>query len=371
MKRIILSGGGTGGHIYPAITIAREILKIEEAEILFIGTPDGMESKIIPEEGFAFASIPVSGLKRKITFDNIKILMQAIHSLFKAKAVLNKFKPNIVIGTGGYVCGPILMAAALSRIPTLIQEQNVIPGITNKILNRVVDKVALGYEEARIRFPKPEKCIYTGNPIRPDVVSAQRAESRRKLGISPEVFMVVITGGSRGARTINRAMISVHEHFKRDKGICLYHITGNLEYDKIVRELGLTDGKSFGKGSRIIKYEYDMPAVLAAADLIICRAGAVSLAELAARELPSILIPYPYASGDHQTFNARVFVKAEAAKMIADKYVTEKELIQDINDFRHQPETLERMSKATKKIKKIYAGADIAQLALEMTENKK
>ena len=371
MKRIILSGGGTGGHIYPAITIAREILKIEEAEILFIGTPDGMESKIIPEEGFAFASIPVSGLKRKITFDNIKILMQAIHSLFKAKAVLNKFKPDIVIGTGGYVCGPILMAAALSRIPTLIQEQNVIPGITNKILNRVVDKVALGYEEARIRFPKPEKCIYTGNPIRPDVVSAQRAESRRKLGISPEVFMVVITGGSRGARTINRAMISVHEHFKRDKGICLYHITGNLEYDKIVRELGLTDGKSFGKGSRIIKYEYDMPAVLAAADLIICRAGAVSLAELAARELPSILIPYPYASGDHQTFNARVFVKAEAAKMIADKYVTEKELIQDINDFRHQPETLERMSEATKKIKKIYAGSDIAQLALEMTENKK
>lgn len=249
MKRIILSGGGTGGHIYPAITIAREILKIEEAEILFIGTPDGMESKIIPEEGFAFASIPVSGLKRKITFDNIKILMQAIHSLFKAKAVLNKFKPDIVIGTGGYVCGPILMAAALSRIPTLIQEQNVIPGITNKILNRVVDKVALGYEEARIRFPKPEKCIYTGNPIRPDVVSAQRAESRRKLGISPEVFMVVITGGSRGARTINRAMISVHEHFKGDKGICLYHITGNLEYDKIVRELGLTDGKSFGEGS--------------------------------------------------------------------------------------------------------------------------
>ena len=359
MKRIILSGGGTGGHIYPAITIAREILKIEEAEILFIGTPDGMESKIIPEEGFAFASIPVSGLKRKITFDNIKILMQAIHSLFKAKAVLNKFKPDIVIGTGGYVCGPILMAAALSRIPTLIQEQNVIPGITNKILNRVVDKVALGYEEARIRFPEP------------DVVSAQRAESRRKLGISPEVFMVVITGGSRGARTINRAMISVHEHFKGDKEICLYHITGNLEYDKIVRELGLTDGKSFGEGSRIIKYEYDMPAVLAAADLIICRAGAVSLAELAARELPSILIPYPYASGDHQTFNARVFVKAEAAKMIADKYVTEKELIQDINDFRHQPETLERMSEATKKIKKIYAGADIAQLALEMTENKK
>ena len=370
--RMIVSGGGTGGHIYPAITLIRMIKeKVKDCEVLYVGTDFGLEADIVPKEKIAFKTIHVKGFARKITTENIKVLCKSIHSIWESKKIIKEFNPDIVIGTGGYVCGPILMAAALSRIPTLIQEQNVIPGITNKILNRVVDKVALGYEEARIRFPKPEKCIYTGNPIRPDVVSAQRAESRRKLGISPEVFMVVITGGSRGARTINRAMISVHEHFKRDKGICLYHITGNLEYDKIVRELGLTDGKSFGKGSRIIKYEYDMPAVLAAADLIICRAGAVSLAELAARELPSILIPYPYASGDHQTFNARVFVKAEAAKMIADKYVTEKELIQDINDFRHQPETLERMSEATKKIKKIYAGADIAQLALEMTENKK
>ncbi|MFR6110079.1 MAG: UDP-N-acetylglucosamine--N-acetylmuramyl-(pentapeptide) pyrophosphoryl-undecaprenol N-acetylglucosamine transferase [Dialister invisus] len=161
MKRIILSGGGTGGHIYPAITIAREILKIEEAEILFIGTRMGWSLKLFRKRDLLCINSGF-GIKRKITFDNIKILMQAIHSLFKAKAVLNKFKPDIVIGTGGYVCGPILMAAALSRIPTLIQEQNVIPGITNKILNRVVDKVALGYEEARIRFPKPEKCIYTG-----------------------------------------------------------------------------------------------------------------------------------------------------------------------------------------------------------------
>lgn len=371
MKRIILSGGGTGGHIYPAITIAREILKVESAEILFIGTPNGMESKIIPEEGFKFSSIPVAGLKRKFTLDNIRILAQATGSLFKAKSILNQFKPDIVIGTGGYVCGPILMAAALSGIPTLVQEQNVIPGVTNKILNRVVDKVALGYEEARSRFPKPEKCVYTGNPIRPDVISAQRAESRKRLGIASDAFMVLITGGSRGARTINRAMIGVHKHFKENSDICLYHVTGSLEYDKIVQELGVTDGKSYGKSSRIIKYEYDMPSALAAADLIICRAGAVSLAELAARELPSILIPYPYAAGDHQTFNARVFVKAEAAKMIVDKYVTEKELIQDIDDLRQQPGTLEWMSEAAKKIKKIYAGADIARLALEMAESKR
>ena len=157
MKRIILSGGGTGGHIYPAVTIARELENVEPVEILFVGTPNGMESRIIPEEGYRFASIPASGLKRKITFENVKILCRTAGSLWKARKILREFKPDVVIGTGGYVCGPILMAAALSHIPTMIQEQNVIPGVTNKILSHVVDRVALGYKEAKARFPVQDK----------------------------------------------------------------------------------------------------------------------------------------------------------------------------------------------------------------------
>lgn len=369
MKRVILSGGGTGGHIYPAITIAREICKIEEAEILFVGTPNGMESRIIPEEGFKFAPLPAAGLKRRLTLSNLKVLMNTGHSLWKARKILQQFKPDVVIGTGGYVCGPILMAAALSHIPTMIQEQNVIPGITNRILNRFVDRVALGYKEARDRFPVPEKCVYTGNPIRSSIMEAKRDESRKKLGIPDDVFMILAAGGSRGARNINNAMAGVHRHFYNKKGICLYHVTGTAEFDRVKEQLGdVTSDGWFGTSSRIINYQYDMPAAMAAADVIIYRAGAIGLAEVAARGLPSILIPYPYAAEDHQTFNARVFVAAGAAKMIEDQYLTADELIQDITFFINNPNVVSRMAKAAASLRKIHASSDIAHMALELAE---
>lgn len=292
MKRIILSGGGTGGHIYPAVTIARELENVEPVEILFVGTPNGMESRIIPEEGYRFASIPASGLKRKITFENVKILCRTAGSLWKAREILKEFKPDVVIGTGGYVCGPILMAAALSHIPTMIQEQNVIPGVTNKILSHVVDRVALGYKEAKARFPVQDKCVYTGNPTRPAIREAKRDESRKKLGIRPDDFMVLIAGGSRGARNINNAMLGVHRHFKDTPGLCLYHVTGTRDYGNVLKELGEVDERGdYGSSSRIVDYQHDMPSAMAAADLVIYRAGAVGLAEVAVRGLPSILIP--------------------------------------------------------------------------------
>lgn len=371
MKRVILSGGGTGGHIYPALTIAREIERIEKAEILFVGTPGGMESRIIPDEGYDFASLSVSGLKRKLTPENLKILLKAAGSLWTARQILKKFKPDVVIGTGGYVCGPILMAAALSGIPTMIQEQNVIPGITNKILSRVVKKIALGYEAAEARFPHPEKCVYTGNPIRREILSVHRAEARQKLGIAPDAFMVLAAGGSRGARSINTAMLGVHRHFAHEEGVTLYHVTGTLEFERVKKELGSVaeDGR-FGRGSRIISYEKNMPAALAAADLVIYRAGAIGLAELAARGIPSILVPYPYAAEDHQTFNARVFVAAGASKMIEDKYLTGDELVQDILSLSKDSRLLESMTEASRSLGKIHAGEDIARMALRLAEGK-
>lgn len=364
MKRIILSGGGTGGHIYPAITIARELQAQEDVEILFVGTSEGMESRIVPQEGYAFESLPAAGLKRKITPANIKSIFKSLTGLLKAEKILRSFKPDVVIGTGGYVCGPILLAAALHHIPTVIQEQNVIPGITNKILSHFVDRIALGYKEAEKRFPVSEKCIYTGNPIRPDIMQAEREESRKKLGISPATFMILITGGSRGARSINQAMIGVHKYFQGKDDVCLYHVTGTLSYDSVLEELRDQPAKY------IIKYEYDMPSALAAADLIICRAGAISLAEIAARGIPSILIPYPYAAEDHQTYNARAFVASGAAKMIVDQFLTDKELIQDIEELKNNKTALSAMSAAAKEMGRIHAGRDIAKLALELAERK-
>lgn len=368
MKKIIISGGGTGGHIYPGITIAREILQIEEAEILFVGTPLGMEAKIIPQEGFDFFGISSSGLKRNLSFENFKTVFKTFGSVWKAKKLIKSFKPDVVVGTGGYVCGPVLLAAALSGIPTLIQEQNVIPGITNKILSRFVDKIALGYEDAKFRFKYPEKCIYTGNPVRREIIDAKREESRQKLNIDKNAFMVLIAGGSRGARAINNAMIEVHNHFKNTENLCLYHVTGDKEYENVMNVLNSGGEKKYGKSSIIVGYQHDMPTALAASDLVIYRAGAIGLAELAAKELPSILIPYPYASEDHQTYNARVFVAAGASKMIVDKHLTGKELIQDIEDLIANPDILRYMSEATKKVQKINAGQEIAKLVFELSK---
>lgn len=368
MKRIIISGGGTGGHIYPGITIAREILRIEDADILFVGTPEGMESSIIPKEGFKFYSISAYGLKRDLSFDNLKTLVKTVGSLWQSKCLIKKFKPDVVVGTGGYVCGPVLLAAALAGIPTLIQEQNVIPGITNKILSRFVDKIAIGYKEAKKRFSYEEKCVYTGNPVRRAIIEAEREESRKKLNIDSDAFMVLIAGGSRGARTINKAMIEVHKHFKNAKNLCLYHVTGEKEYFNVINALENNGKKEYGKSSIIVGYQHDMPTALAASDLVIYRAGAVGLAEVAAKNLPSILIPYPYASEDHQTYNARAFVAAGASKMIVDKHLTGKELIQDIEDLIENSSMLQYMSESTKKIQKINAGQEIAKLVLELSK---
>ncbi len=368
MKRIILSGGGTGGHIYPAVTIAREILAMEpDADILFVGTARGMESRIIPAEGFAFRSLPAAGIQRRLTLSNFKALGKAAGGLWKARGILHDFKPDVVIGTGGYVCGPILMTAALSHIPTMIQEQNVIPGITNKILSRVVDRVALGYEEAKSRFPHPEKCVFTGNPVRAAVTEVDRGAARKKLKISEDTFMVLAAGGSRGARSINHAMQEVHRKFKDERNLCLYHVTGTDGFSAVKEALGdVTEDGRWGTASRIISYEKDMPTALAAADLVIYRAGAVGLAELSARGLASILIPYPYAAEDHQTHNARVFEKNGASIVISDKDLTGEALISHIEELKNAPKRLSEMAKAARKIGNIDAGRELAQMALAL-----
>lgn len=195
--RMIISGGGTGGHIYPAITIAREVAKLShKCEILFVGTKQGLEADIIPKEGFNFATIEVRGLERKLSWRNVTTLAGTVGSVWKSAQIIKKFKPDVVIGTGGYVCGPVLLAASLLKVPTMIQEQNVIPGITNKILARFVDKIALGYKEAEqyFRKSKPEQIVFTGNPIRPEVMSATRAEGQANFE----------TGFGQGYRTGGR-----------------------------------------------------------------------------------------------------------------------------------------------------------------------
>lgn len=368
MKRIIISGGGTGGHIYPAITIYKEIAAMTEAEFLYIGTDKGLEATLVPKEGIPFKTLPVEGLNRNLSWHALVTLGKTLSSLWQAGRIISEFKPDIVIGTGGYVCGPILLAAALRNVPTLIQEQNTIGGITNKILSRFVDVVAVGFEDAKKAFPKAKRLVYTGNPVRPEVLVDTRAEGREFFNLKDDEFAVLIAGGSRGARSINTAMIEVHEYFKNRKGIKLIHVTGSGEYDRVLEALHIKDGETYSNSSIILPYLHEMPKALAAADLAVFRAGAVGLAELTVRGIPSILIPYPYAAEDHQTYNARALVSAGAARMIVDKMLQGKDLIGEIEFFMNNPHELGHMSAAAKSLGKPAAAHDIAQLALEIAK---
>lgn len=379
MKRVIISGGGTGGHIYPAITIAKAMAELEPTEFLYVGSKKGLESQIVPGEGLPFQTLEMAGLERRLTFKNVKTLFTSAIALAKAAKIIRTFKPDVVIGTGGYVCGPILLMAAWMHIPTLIQEQNVIAGITNRILSRFVDVVAVGYKEAEKSFRRSKRVVYTGNPVRPTVLEGTREEGRKYFNLEPDEFTVLIAGGSRGAHSINAAMVEVHQYFKDKKGIKLIHVTGATEFAGVLKELEvepsismhcIEDGITFGNSSYIMPYLYNMPLGLAAADLAVFRAGAVGLAELTVRGIPSILIPYPYAAEDHQTYNAQTLVIQGAAKMIVDKMLSGKELIGEINYLYENKSQLANMAKASHHLGRPEAAQEIAQLAFSIVKEK-
>lgn len=364
--RIIISGGGTGGHIYPAITIARAIAAQTDADILFVGTKEGLEADIIPKEGFPFATVAAGGLERRLTLANIKSLLRTAAGLAQSYALIRRHRPALVIGTGGYVCGPVLLAAALAGIPTLIQEQNVIPGVTNRILARFVARIAAGYPEAAPFFGRhADKVVVTGNPIRPEILTATRAEGLAALGLAPGRLTLLAVGGSRGARTLNTAMLAVHARYAGRDDIQILHATGAAEYNSIVGQLaqhGIDPAKT-GNIS-IVPYLYHMPHALAAADLAVYRAGAVGLAELTARGVPAILIPYPHAAENHQEHNARALENHGAALVICDRDLGGQALGDAIDRLLADPARLAAMAAASKALGRPDAAATIAGLAI-------
>ena len=365
--RIVLSGGGTGGHIYPSITIAKAISRLEHTDILFIGTKEGLEADIIPKEGFNFATIDVRGFERRFSLPNMITVAKAASSIWRAKDMIDNFKPDIVIGTGGYVCGPVLMAACWAGVPTLIQEQNAIPGITNKLLSYFVDKIAIGYHESATYFYKPEKTFFSGNPIRNEVLTAHRENGIRELGLKQDKLTLLVSGGSRGARSINSAMIAVHKYFSNHNDIQILHITGQNEYNSLVGNLVQSGIDITGVGNSMIRpYLYNMPSALAVADLAIFRAGAIGLAELTARGVPAILIPYPFAAANHQEFNARILEKKGAAKVIRDSELTGEVLIENIERLLKDRVLLANMSEASRAMGHPHAADVIAQQAFQL-----
>ncbi|MBP2653092.1 MAG: murG [Firmicutes bacterium] len=369
--RIIISGGGTGGHIYPAVTIAKAIQGlVDSSEILFVGTKKGMEADIVPKEGFDFAGIESRGFERRLSMDTVYTVLSTLKGIGQSFKIIRRFKPDVVIGTGGYVCGPVLLAACLLGIPAMIQEQNVVPGVTNKILSRLVKKVAVGYSDAAKFFGKQvDKVVVTGNPVRSDVLSATREEGLKAFKLNEDKLTLLVSGGSRGARTINQAMVEVCRRFAGRSDIQVLHVTGQSEYNNMVssvKQLGIDVAKT-GNIS-IVPYLYNMPLALAAADIAIFRAGAIGLAELTARGIPSVLVPYPYAAENHQEFNAMVLEKCGAAIVIKDAELTGDILAEVIEQLVNNKAELSAMAQSSKKMGQPDAAVAIARMAIELTD---
>ena len=330
--KIIVSGGGTGGHIFPAIAIANAIKALRpDTEFLFVGAEGKMEMEKVPAAGYKIEGLWISGLQRKLTLSNLAFPFKVVSSLLKAKKILKTFEPDAAIGTGGFASGPLLQMAAKRGIVTLIQEQNSYPGITNKILSKNVNRICVAYSGMEKYFPK-EKILMTGNPIRQDILSLEGKRERglETFGLNGDKKIILVIGGSLGARTINESILKCLETFEKNN-IQLVWQTGKGFHETAKNAVAKYDGKGIKAFDFIQKMDY----AYAVADMVISRAGASSVSELCLVKKPCILIPSPNVAEDHQTKNAMALVTYNAAILIKDAEAREKlcnEALALIND---------------------------------------
>lgn len=361
--RAILTGGGTGGHIYPAVSIARGILeKYKDAEILFVGTEKGMENSIVPREGFPFRTIKVRGFLRKLTFQNVIAIKENMVSFLECRKIIKEFKPDIVIGTGGYVSGTMVMTAALMGIPTMIHEQNAFPGVTNRILSRYVDKIALTFPEASDYFRYKEKITVTGNPLRGEITKITKQEGMKAFGFDANKPLVLIVGGSRGAKKINESSMHIAEECEKKREFQLLHMTGESQYKAVIELYNKKDIPHDTSYLRVMPYIHNAPYAYAGADLLISRCGAGLISEITALGKPSILIPYPYATDNHQEYNARALEKSNAAIVILESELDENILLDKVKYLLDNRNKMREMSINSKRMGKPNATSAIVEI---------
>jgi UDP-N-acetylglucosamine--N-acetylmuramyl-(pentapeptide) pyrophosphoryl-undecaprenol N-acetylglucosamine transferase len=360
--KVIISGGGTGGHIFPAIAIANAIkLKYPNSEILFVGAEGKMEMEKVPAAGYKIVGLPIMGIQRKLTLQNLKVPFKLLYSLIKARKIIKEFKPNVVVGVGGYASGPLLKIATSMGVPALLQEQNSYPGVTNKILAKKVQKICVAYNGMEQFFPK-EKIVFTGNPVRQDIVDLgnKRAKGLETFGLSADKKVVLVIGGSLGARTINES-IDVGLELISENNIQLLWQTGKGFADKAAESVA----KYTNKGIVTMPFITTMDLAYAVADVVISRAGALSVSELCLTHKPSILVPSPNVAEDHQTKNAMALVNENAAILVKDVHA-KNELIPELIRLVNNSATQEQLKQNIKSLAKPNAASQIADEVIKL-----
>ena len=360
--RVIIAGGGTGGHIFPGLAIAEEFKnRNERTEVIFVGTEYGIEARVIPREGYTIKFLRAEGIVGVSVLKKIRAIIKMFLSVIDSYRIIRTVRPDIVIGVGGYASGAIVFISSLMSIPTMILEQNSIPGLTNKILGKFVNAICITYQESISFFPKA-KTFLTGNPIRIHILKGDTDSGYKLFSLDRDLFTVFIFGGSSGARSINITVIDALNYLYdlKDK-IQFLHQTGISDYEK-TRELY----RKYGFKGTITPFIYQMGEAYAVADLIISRAGATTLAELTALGKPAILIPYPYAAGHHQEMNARKLFEMGAARMILNSKLKGESLAQNIKEL-YMHETLRaEMQRNSRALGRPDAGAKAVDIAMSL-----
>ncbi len=368
--RVLFAGGGTAGHINPALAVAGYLREKEPgAQILYIGAKGGMEERLVPAAGFEFRGITVAGFQRKLSWNNVKRNAAAAVHVFtasrEARRILREFKPDICVGTGGYVAGPVIREAVKLKIPSVIHEQNAFPGVTNKMLSKRADRTMLAVADARKYLPEEARCVLTGNPVREEVLRAKRDEARKKLGLDGRP-LILSFGGSLGARTINEAAAELLAASAQSGRF--QHIHGYGKWGKWFPDLLKLKGVDLKKHPELDVREYidDMPECLAAADLVICRAGAITLSELQAQGRASILIPSPNVAENHQYHNAMALVGRGAAAILEEKDLTGETLCRKVDELFASPGTIRSLGENARKMAITDSNARILKIMKEV-----
>lgn len=362
--RIVFAGGGTGGHLFPAIAIADEVKRLRpETDITFVGTKEKIEARVVPACGYAFTTIWVSGFRRKLTLENLLFPLKLFVSLIQSFILLKKLKPHVVVGTGGYVCGPVVFLASLLGIPTLIQEQNSYPGATTRMLAARVDEVHVSFESS-VRFLSGAKNVsVSGNPTRSAIGTISRAEACRYFEVDEGTITLLVFGGSLGARSINTAVLAALPTLGQ-LSVQIIWQTGPKEYEHVQSAVGkrLASSEAVVK---VFKFIEKMEYAYALADLAVCRAGATTVAELARAGVPSVLVPYPYAAAGHQTENAKALVEGGASVMIPDDQLHEQ-LVGRIVELLGNSSRRADMAAKARALARPNAATELAQAVLHL-----
>jgi UDP-N-acetylglucosamine--N-acetylmuramyl-(pentapeptide) pyrophosphoryl-undecaprenol N-acetylglucosamine transferase len=368
--RILMTGGGTAGHINPAIAIANIFKqKDDSSEILFVGTENGLEKNLVPRAGYDIKFIHAKGFRRKLSLENIAVLLRFIQGYLEASRIIKEFKPDVAIGTGGYVTGAVLYSAHRHGVPVVIHESNAFAGVTNRFVSGFTKLAFVNFENTVSAFRKAEKTIVSGNPLKKELLRANREDARRKLNLGPKDVFIVAVGGSRGSETMNRCIADmlltypVKDHFK------MIFATGETNFEK-ANEI-IKQKPELADSVTVVPYIYEMETYYAAADIVICRAGAMTCSEVCALGKASIMIPSPYVTENHQEKNARELEKSGANIVITEKELTPQVLYEKISFLIKEPQRITQMADNAKRLGKTDAGDVIYKSVYQYIFHKK